>query len=323
MSTKSREDFQRAASWYEKSAGMGNVQASVNLGHIWYYGRTGRKDYERALQLFREAAQMGHAEACYKLGDMTGNGMVCEKDEHRAYELYLMARTFGEFEGAEVAASTAYRLAECYDRGRGCAADAEKALQYYQMAAHEYCEAIEDGFGYCVRNRDDCREALKRLARAYVDSWMMYYLELEFNGGMRPFSSVTIIVKQAHDNGANIIFRRSGENGRVIKYMNLEEYTDFACEVYALGVYYWAPKFYTQYEVLDGITWELNISWKGDPINCKGTLEYPPELPELFELFESYGIPNVWEDPMWIGKESMQGCALVSIGVPFKSVTND
>lgn len=35
-------DYQKAQSYYEKSADMGNVKAMCNLGYIYEYGRTGK-----------------------------------------------------------------------------------------------------------------------------------------------------------------------------------------------------------------------------------------------------------------------------------------
>lgn len=38
------------------------------------------------------------------------------------------------------------------------------------------------------------------------------------------------------------------------------EFVDFACEVFALGVYYWAPRFYARTGAEDGFSWEFHAS---------------------------------------------------------------
>lgn len=297
METHDAAEFQKAGEWYAKSETLGNVQASVNLGYIWYYGRTGRKDYAKAREQFEAAASKGNAEACYKLGDMISNGMGCAKDEHRAYEIYLMARALGEFDDSCVAASTAYRLAECFDFGRGCDADTDRALQYYLEAEHNFLYAIDTGYSYYTGNLRKCRESLKRLARECLGDWLFYYLELGYHASMNPQMSGTIVVKRGKGAGASVSFARPGEEPKIVKQLDAAEYIDFACEVFALGVYQWAPRFTTQYVVEDGATWDLALSSSGKPINCSGSVfEYPPEIPELFHPLENYGVPQMWFD---------------------------
>lgn len=58
-------DYAKAQEYYEKSAQLGNAQASCNLGYIYTYARNGERNYEKAFKYFKYAADKGNAEACY------------------------------------------------------------------------------------------------------------------------------------------------------------------------------------------------------------------------------------------------------------------
>lgn len=82
--------FDLALKYYTLAEAAGDTYASVNLGYIWYYGRTGTVDYEKAFACFSRG-QM-YPTARYKLADMYRNGYYVEKDEaeyrRRIGELY-------------------------------------------------------------------------------------------------------------------------------------------------------------------------------------------------------------------------------------------
>ena len=72
--------FDLALKYYEMAAEYNNIYAIVDLGYIWYYGRTGEKDYEKAFYYFNKAREKGHLIAAYKVADMYRNGYYVEKD---------------------------------------------------------------------------------------------------------------------------------------------------------------------------------------------------------------------------------------------------
>lgn len=88
------QDFSLAKKYYETSADLGCVQAVLNLGYIYYYGRVnGKPDYEKAFKCFSKASNSHHddedvrSEALYKLSDMYWNGYYVEEDKKYAMEL--------------------------------------------------------------------------------------------------------------------------------------------------------------------------------------------------------------------------------------------
>lgn len=80
-----RRDFDLALKYYEMSASFGNEDASICLGYIWYYGRTGTVDYKRAFECYSAAPH--HINALYKVADMYKNGYYVEKDYEKYKEI--------------------------------------------------------------------------------------------------------------------------------------------------------------------------------------------------------------------------------------------
>ncbi len=155
--------FKAAEFFYKKSAGFGNVQAMVNLGYVYSYGRCGKRDDKAAFECFEQAAEKDHAEACYKLGDLYSSGRGCGKNEAKAYELYKHAYELGKNDDACVWGSAAYRLACCAENARGCSLDMQAALGYYREAGVGFEQAIREGYGYYSKNLSNTRNAIKRL----------------------------------------------------------------------------------------------------------------------------------------------------------------
>ncbi len=77
--------YDLALKYYEMASDLGDEAATVNLGYIWYYGRTGTVDYEKAFRYFTLAGD--NAVARYKIGDMYHNGYYVEKDEAKYQEI--------------------------------------------------------------------------------------------------------------------------------------------------------------------------------------------------------------------------------------------
>lgn len=164
MSSRETADFEEARTWYERSLALGNVQAGVNLGYLYCYGRLGAHDYARAFELWDEAARKNHPEACYKLGDLYAEGHGCPLDAAQAFELYLKAYRLATADGdAGWKGCAAFRLARCYDEGRGCSADPRKALERFAEAERCLAEAVTEGYTFYEKDRATAQTAIERL----------------------------------------------------------------------------------------------------------------------------------------------------------------
>ena len=60
------QDYEKAISWFNKSAEQGNIEAIYNLGLCYFNGQGVEQDYDRAVKYFKEAASNGHAMAQFK-----------------------------------------------------------------------------------------------------------------------------------------------------------------------------------------------------------------------------------------------------------------
>ncbi len=82
-----KKRFDLALKYYEMAEENGDPYAAVNLGYIWYYGRTGVKDYEKAFRYFEKGRKRGDMNSAYKLADMYRNGYYVEKDPQKYKEI--------------------------------------------------------------------------------------------------------------------------------------------------------------------------------------------------------------------------------------------
>lgn len=80
-------NFDLALKYYEMAASYDSEEALINLGYIWYYGRTGEKDYKKAFEYYSKAADLGYPTAQYKVADMYKNGYYVEKDYEKYKEI--------------------------------------------------------------------------------------------------------------------------------------------------------------------------------------------------------------------------------------------
>ena len=169
------QDFTRAKEFYELAEKLGNEQATVNLGYIYEYGRTGKPDYSKAVVQYAKAAALwGSAEALYKLGDMFNRGKGIEADKSVAYKLY--ERSFEESEhNAPVRAQAALRVAkivgnpDCTDLG--ATFDPLRALQLYQVAEYGLRIDISNGLTYYRKRLSEAIEGQEKM-REILDAPM-------------------------------------------------------------------------------------------------------------------------------------------------------
>lgn len=105
------QNYETAAELYALGAERGCIQAAINLGYIYEYGRCGKRDYTKAFQQYAYAAAIScHPEALYKLGDMYAAGHFVEQNPTKATRLWR--RSYSESEDIEFDAQAAFRLAK-------------------------------------------------------------------------------------------------------------------------------------------------------------------------------------------------------------------
>ena len=66
------KDYQKALSWYEKSAASGYAVAENNLGVLYGYGHGVREDAEQELLWYRKSAGQGYAKSQINLANTLG-----------------------------------------------------------------------------------------------------------------------------------------------------------------------------------------------------------------------------------------------------------
>lgn len=139
------QDYRRAEELYELADAKGIVQAMVNLGYIYEYGRVGEPDYVRAyMQYAKAAAIAGHFEALYKLGDMYARGRLGTRDMQTA--LALWDRSLHEAHGEAAQAQPAFRIAQLI----ADPANVEQGLPYDPMGALRLFQLAERGLRISV-----------------------------------------------------------------------------------------------------------------------------------------------------------------------------
>ena len=90
-----RQDYTKAAEWYNKAANQGSASAQYNLGVMYYRGEGVRQDRAKAAELYSKAANQGHVDAQYNLALMYDNGDGVPKNGAKAAELYSKAANQG------------------------------------------------------------------------------------------------------------------------------------------------------------------------------------------------------------------------------------
>ena len=153
--TGSEQDYAIAVELYEKGSDLGDPQASVNLGYIYYYGRGCAVDYTKAYECYSKAAlTCDHPEALYKLGDLYASGKGVRQSDWMAWLMYSKAYETGK--DTVFACRAAHHVADMLMSGieGKLEKDPQRALKLYTEAELSYYDAIDEGLSYyrgCLR----------------------------------------------------------------------------------------------------------------------------------------------------------------------------
>ncbi len=169
--TGSAQDYATAVELYERGADLGDPQASVNLGYIYYYGRGCARDYAKAYECYSRAAlACGHPEAYCKLGDLYANGYGVRRSSWMAWLMYSKAYEQGK--DTPFACRAAHHVADMLMTGIDgmLEKDPQRALRLYVEAELSYYDAIDAGLDYyrgclnqAIEGQQKAREAVRQL----------------------------------------------------------------------------------------------------------------------------------------------------------------
>ena len=131
-----------AMKWLLKAAEQGDTNAMYHIGDMYESGSGVKKDPSVAIQWFLKAAEQGDADSQVRVGLMYYYGNGVPKDYSTAFKWYLKAAENGNDYDT-------FKVAEMYEKGQGVEKNIDKAVYWYKKGAE--------------KNRNDCKEALKRL----------------------------------------------------------------------------------------------------------------------------------------------------------------
>lgn len=120
-----KKDYEKARDYLHSAADNGFAPAFAELGELYLKGLGGPKDERLAMKLFQMGADKNEPNACEALADL------CQKKEpEKAFKLYQKA-----VEGGSKFAM--YKLATCYEQGRGTNQNIQEAIRLYEMLLPE------------------------------------------------------------------------------------------------------------------------------------------------------------------------------------------
>lgn len=140
-----REDYHRAAKWYEKAANQGNENAQMSLAFLYVNDEEGlSQDLHLAFNWFKKAAEQDNPEAQERAGMLYAFGLGTEQNYFNAVEWFTKAaeqgRPFSQFS-----------LGMLYLEGKGVRQSNESALHWFGLGCdNRHAQSCEN---YSALNR--------------------------------------------------------------------------------------------------------------------------------------------------------------------------
>lgn len=125
-----KQDYARAAYWFEKAADAGVANARYNLGVLYHQGLGVKPDISQAIYWYTKAAELGHPEAQYNLGIAYIEGIGVQYDPVTAANFFKRAADQNVMEAA-------YNLGLIYENGLLGQAKPDEALMWYKTASDQ------------------------------------------------------------------------------------------------------------------------------------------------------------------------------------------
>jgi TPR repeat protein len=161
-----RQDYSRAAYWFNQAAGQGVSNAAYNLGVLNHQGLGMKGNMDEAIRWYMKAGEMGHPEAQYNLGIAFIEGIGVPYDPARA------ARYFENAAGKGIK-EAAYNLGLIHENGLLGTPEPDKALVWYKTAADAgspeakaALEQLAKTLGLKIEDVNKIAESMKKEASA-------------------------------------------------------------------------------------------------------------------------------------------------------------
>lgn len=90
-----QEDYPKAVELFKQAGWLGDVDAQVVLGGMYFFGHKVTQDYDRARTWYTKAAKQNNGAAQSNLGIIYANGLGIEKDYVQAYKWLNLAVAHG------------------------------------------------------------------------------------------------------------------------------------------------------------------------------------------------------------------------------------
>ena len=168
------KDLNKAISWYEKSAKNNNTDAEYTLGYLYYKGKGVEQNYEFAVHWYIKAAEKGHMLAQYNLAICYEFGNGVSQNYEKVIYWY------------EKSAEQGYARAQCnlgylYDYGEGVVQNYETAVQWYIKSAEQGYARAQCNLGYCYELGNGINQDHNQAIYWYTKSAEQGYKRAEYN----------------------------------------------------------------------------------------------------------------------------------------------
>ncbi|MCK6418812.1 MAG: SEL1-like repeat protein [Alphaproteobacteria bacterium] len=151
-----RQDYARAAAWFERAA-QGNVaNAAYNLGVLYHQGLGVKPDIKKALTWYQKAAEQNHPEAQYNLGIAYIEGIGVDYDPQKA-------KTYFENAADQKVMEAAYNLGLIYENGLLGPSAPDEALMWYKTAADQGAPEAKAALEQLAKNLSLSQKDVERI----------------------------------------------------------------------------------------------------------------------------------------------------------------
>ena len=130
------KDGAKAVEWWEKAASQGDAYSQNNLGYMYRDGTGVPQDFKKAFDWFYKAALQENASSQVEVGFMYEKGNGVDKDMSKAFYWYEKSARNGDKVGQ-------FDVAVMYENGTGTAKDLQKALEWYKKSAAQGYESAQ------------------------------------------------------------------------------------------------------------------------------------------------------------------------------------
>jgi localization factor PodJL len=152
-----KQDFEQAATWYQRAATQGLAAAQYRLAALYERGVGVKTDAARAKAWYKRAAEQGNVKAMHNLAVLSAGD-----DEGAAADYAAAGRLFTEA-AAHGLADSQYNLGILHENGLGVGRDYAAAYKWYALAAGS-------GDREALRRRDLVKERLSPAAIKAIEA---------------------------------------------------------------------------------------------------------------------------------------------------------